>query len=103
MIVEISAEAERDLETIGDYIAHDNPARAITFMRELRSKCLDLADLPSGFPLIRRYEHLGIRRRLHGNYLIFYRAEVERIVVLHILHSAMDYARVLFAEGEDLD
>ncbi|WP_454887911.1 type II toxin-antitoxin system RelE/ParE family toxin [Sphingomonas oryzagri] len=103
MRVEISAEAERDLESIGDHIARDHPARAITFLRELRLKCLSLADLPHGFPLVHRYEHLDIRRRLHGNYLIFYRAEAERIVVLHILHGAMDYARILFAEGDGLN
>ena len=103
MRVEISAEAELDLEVIGDHIARDNPARAISFLRELRSKCLGLAELPSGFPLVRRYEHFGVRRRLHGNYLIFYRIEAERLVVLHILHGAMDYAQILFAEGEDLN
>lgn len=32
MIVHLSAEAEYDLETIGDYIARDNPGRAITFL-----------------------------------------------------------------------
>jgi plasmid stabilization system protein ParE len=103
MKVEISAEAERDLESIGDHIARDNPARAITFLRELRSKCLGLAELPNGFPLVRRYEHLGVRRRLHGNYLIFYRREAERIVVLHILHGAMDYAQILSTGGDDLN
>ncbi len=27
--------AETDLEQIGDYIAQDNPARALTFMQEI--------------------------------------------------------------------
>jgi toxin ParE1/3/4 len=98
MKVEISAEAERDLEAIGDYIARDNPVRAVSFLRELRAKCLALAELPQGFPLVRRYEYLGIRSRVHGNYLIFYRAESERVIVLHILHGAMDYASILFAD-----
>ena len=31
--------AEQDLETIADYIANDNPARALSFVRELRA-CL---------------------------------------------------------------
>lgn len=103
MRLEISAEAEQDLEAIGDHIAHDNPARAISFLRELRTKCLALADLPNGFPLVQRYESLGIRRRVHGNYLIFYRVEPERIIVLHVLHGAMDYAPILFAQGNDPD
>lgn len=32
MRVLLSAEAERDLETIADYIAADNPQRAVTFL-----------------------------------------------------------------------
>lgn len=103
MRVEISAEAELDLEAIGDHIGRDNPDRAISFLRELRAKCLALVELPNGFPLVRRYEAMGVRRRVHGNYLIFYRAEPERVVVLHILHGAMDYASILFAESDDLN
>ena len=85
MIVCLSAEAEQDLEAIGDYIARDNPARAISFLRELRQKCLDLADLPERFPLVPRYEAARVRRRAHGNYLIFYRVETDKVVIIHIL------------------
>jgi plasmid stabilization system protein ParE len=38
VIVRISAEAERDLEDIADYIAKDNPVRAMTFVQELRAE-----------------------------------------------------------------
>lgn len=97
MKVWITAEAERDLEEIADYIARDNPPRALSFVLELREKCLSLVDTPLAFPLVPRYEHLGVRRRIHGSYLIFYRVEDEkRLVVLHVLHGAMDYAGVLF-------
>lgn len=96
MIVHLSAEAEHDLETIGDYIAQDNPVRAIRFLRELQEKCLGLADLPERFPLVPRYEAMGVRRRAHGNYLIFYRVEVEKVVIIHILHGAQDYGTILF-------
>jgi toxin ParE1/3/4 len=37
MRVVISPLAERDLEAIGDYIAEDNPARALSFVAELRA------------------------------------------------------------------
>lgn len=95
MIVGFSDEAEHDLEVIGDHIALDNPARARTFVAKLRQKCHALAELPRGFPLVRRYESRGIRKRTHGNYLIFYRITGERITVLHVLHSAMDYGDLL--------
>jgi toxin ParE1/3/4 len=96
MIVRLTAEAGRDLEAIGDYIARDNPERALSFIRELRGKCLDLADFPERYPLVPRYETLGVRHRVHGNYLIFYRADAEWVTVIHVLHGAMDYAAILF-------
>lgn len=51
MIVHLTAEAESDLEQIGDYMAQDNPKRALSFVLELRDKCLSLAETPWGFPL----------------------------------------------------
>ena len=53
MIVEITAEAEADLEAIGDYIARDNPARAVSFVRELGRICMDqlMIRLPHEYPV----------------------------------------------------
>ena len=96
MIVKLTTEAERDLETIGDYIARDNPERAISFIAELRDACLGLADFPDRFPLVPRYANHGVRHRAHRNYLIFYIVEAERVVVIHILHGGMDYEETLF-------
>ncbi len=96
MIVEFSGEAESDLEQIVDYIVKDNPRRALSFVQELRGKCEALADNPLAFPLVPRYEGFGIRRRVHGNYLIFYRVGAEKVVIVHVLHGALDYAAVLF-------
>lgn len=96
MIVHLTAEAEYDLETIGDYIARDNPARALSFLHELRLKCLGLADMPERFPLVPRYEAAGLRRRVHGDYLIFYKVEREKVVIIHVLHGAQDYNATLF-------
>ncbi len=36
------------------------------------------------------YEHHGIRRRVHGNDLIFYRVEGTKVVIVHVLHGATD-------------
>ncbi len=99
MIVVITDEAEADLERIGDVIANANPARAMSFVWELRQCCEGLSDMPERFQLVPRYEGAGIRRRVHGNYLIFYRVGAETIDVLHVLHGAMDYERLLFPEG----
>ena len=88
-----------DLEGIGDYIARDNPARALTFIRELYQCCMDLADMPLAWPIVPRHERHGIRRRVHGRYLIFYRVAPDRITVLHVVNGAMDIEAILFPDG----
>lgn len=44
-------QAERDLEAIGDYIARDNPRRALSFLQELRAQCRKLLLAPQGYRL----------------------------------------------------
>lgn len=96
MKVRFTTEARTDLRLIGDYIAKDNPSRALSFVDELEQKCLMIPATPKAFPLVPRYERHGIRRRVHGRYLIFYRIEGEEVIVLHVLHGATDYASTLF-------
>jgi toxin ParE1/3/4 len=98
MIVVITSAAEADLEAIGDWIGEDNPARALTFVQELRHRCETLIDAPRGYALIPRFEHLGVRRRPYRDYLIFYRIVGATIEVLHVLHGARSYEAILFPE-----
>ena len=98
MIVVITKTAEANLEAIGDWIAADNPARALTFIVELRDRCAALADSPRAYPLVPRYEHTGVRRRSYRDYLIFYRIVDDCIEVLHVLHGAREYDPILFPE-----
>ncbi len=57
--------------------------------------------MPEAWPVVSRYEKHGIRRRVHGRYLIFYRIDAGRITVLHILSGAMDFEAILFpSEGD---
>lgn len=88
--------AERDFEAIGDFIARDNPRRAEAFVEELRESCLDLTTMPARYPVVSRLQHLRIRRRVHGRYLIFYRVSGEKVEILHILNGAMEYEKLLF-------
>jgi toxin ParE1/3/4 len=99
VIVVVTDEAESDLEQIATYIAERNVEIALKFVQELREKCESLADAPRGYPLVPRHEHLGIRRRPFGNYLIFYRVGPDVIEVVHILHGARDYEPLLFPKG----
>lgn len=95
MIVVFTDEAKRDLEEIGDHIALDDPVAALRIVRTLRDNCLTLADFPNRFPVVERYEAVQLRRRLHGNYLIFYRVEGDAVVIVHILHGVRDYPEIL--------
>lgn len=100
MRVVLTAEAEADLERIGDHIAADNPGRAATFVRDLVQRCLSLADMPKAFPLAQAHAHTGIRRRPYGSYAIFYRVGDDKVEILHILNSAQDVDRILFSEND---
>ena len=96
MRVVITAAAKADLLAIRRYIEADNPNRAVSFVEELLDRCLALADTPRAYPLVPRYERFGIRRCVHGNYLIFYRLQPEQIEVIHVLQGARDIEALLF-------
>lgn len=90
--------ARVSLERIGDFIAQDNPERAVSFIAELREKALALSDLPRGFPLVPRYERHGIRRRSHRGYGILYSIEDQGIVVHYFLGPGQEFDRLLNLE-----
>ncbi len=98
MIVVFTAEAEADLERIGDFIAQDNSRRAASFVTELVERCLQLAEFPESFPLVPLHADSGVRRRSYGSYLIFYRARSERIEILHVMSGVRDWESLLFPD-----
>lgn len=99
MKVTFTSEAESGLEQIADFIAQGSPLRAVTFIEELRQAAMALADMPQAFPLVPRFERRGIRRRVHRDYLIFYRVSEDRIEILQVLHGARDYEALLLADS----
>ena len=99
MKVVVTHAAFADLLRIGREIQKDNPVRAETFVAELYDCCQRLSLMPKAFALMPNWEDRGVRRQVHGNYLIFYRVSEDRVEVLHILHAAMDYVQVLFPDG----
>jgi plasmid stabilization system protein ParE len=93
-----TAAAQDDLAEISDYIAADNPARAVSFINEIVDAGEAIADMPRAFPLVPQLEHRAVRRRIYGRYLIFFRIESEDLQILHVVHAARDYVRALFPE-----
>lgn len=90
--VRLSPRAAADLEEIGDYIAHDNPERAITFVDELQNACTGIADNPQAYS-IRLEIAPGIRMAIYGQYVILFQIRPSEIRVERILHGARDLPR----------
>lgn len=99
MRVTLSPLAERDLEAIGDYIAEDNPTRAVSFIAELRNQCAKIAKAPLAY---RARPDLGegLRSCAHGNYAIFFTASKARLTIVRVLHGAMDIPAHLAGKPE---
>ena len=79
--------AELDLEEIGDYIARDNPSRALSFIRQIREQCAKITAMPLASPLRHEFGE-GIRMAAFGHYLIFYTVDAESIRIERVLHGA---------------
>lgn len=91
----LTVEAITDLEQIGDYIAKDDPGRALSFVEELELRCRDLLAHPMAYPLASVKKEQRVRRVVHGNYLIFYRADPDAVVILRILAARMNVDDIL--------
>jgi toxin ParE1/3/4 len=82
-----SPRADADLEEIGDYIARENPVRAISFLEELRSHCAAILRAPAAYAP-REDLGAGVRMAIHGRYLILFRADADIVRIERILHGA---------------
>jgi len=87
--VRLSAQSRADLEEIGDFIAVDNPMRAVTFVRELQAACSRIGAMPTAYRL--RPEILdGLRSAAHKRYVVFFTVTDVEVLVVRILHGARD-------------
>jgi len=90
MLVELSNFIESDLEAIADYIAQDNPIRAVSFIREIREELRLVGQNPLLYQL---RPEIGEDARLAvvGGYVILF----------HIVGEVVRIERVIFG-GRDL-
>ena len=92
-----TAEAERWLRDIHDYIAEDNPDAASRVVEGIYEKVQLLLQFPE---LGHRYErllHQHIRILLYGHYRIAYLIKPDgNIDILGVFHGALDINRYLF-------
>ncbi|TVT79325.1 type II toxin-antitoxin system RelE/ParE family toxin [Pseudomonas sp. H3(2019)] len=95
-----SAMAREDLQNVVRYIARDNPARARTFVDELRQRCLLLVEQPD-LGVAREDRARGLRMIAHGRYLIFYGLTEQNIQVERVLQGARDLGRLFESGSQD--
>ncbi|WP_336748857.1 type II toxin-antitoxin system RelE/ParE family toxin [Pantoea vagans] len=95
----ISPLAEQDIEAIGDYIAQDNPVRAVSFTEELYQRCLLIAESPI---IYKERPELGhsVRTCAYGRYLIVFRVLDTEVRIERLLHGSRDII-TLFSEHEN--
>jgi len=88
-----SRRAEADLADITAYIARDDPARAISFVRELREHCRRLL----AFPHARRLRPElgeGVRLSSFGNYVVLYVVQPDLLEIRRVVHGARNLADI---------
>ena len=83
----LSTFAELDLEEIADYIARDNPHRALSYIGEIRERCRNIVTFPEAAPLREEFG-VGIRVIPFGRYLIFYTNHPDTVRIERILSGS---------------
>ncbi|MBD8893516.1 type II toxin-antitoxin system RelE/ParE family toxin [Roseibium litorale] len=86
--------ARDDLIGICDFIAQDNPERALTFLAEIEAKLHEAARHPKAFPA-RDDLHPGLRSARHGHYLIFFLEAGDEVRIVRVLHGARNLTGLL--------
>lgn len=92
--VVISRRARVDLRDISDFIANDDPKRAVTFVAELRERCRSLSRTPfqgRAAPEIAA----DVRILVFRSYLILHRISDDAVLIDRVIHSARDRSGLL--------
>ena len=98
MRIEVSSFVEGDLDAIADYIAQDNPRRALSFLRQIREQILALGHRPLRFRLLTELEE-DARVALVGRYGILFRIRDDAVRVERVVYCAHDLL-ALFQEDD---
>ena len=94
MRVELSSFVERDLEEIADWIAEDNPRRAVTFIQEIREAFRRIGEGPLHYQL---RPDIGEDARLAvvGNYVILFRIDDPVVRIERVVYGSRDLPSIL--------
>jgi toxin ParE1/3/4 len=94
MRVEFSPWVEGDLEAIADYIAQDNPVRAVSFIHEIRAKVRAVGRRPL---LYRLRPEIGRDARIAvtGRYILLFRIVGEVVRIERVVFGGRDLPEIL--------
>jgi len=103
--IRILPQANHDLTEIVEYIAKDSLNAAHRMRERIRDRIGQLAEHPGrGKPSqIPGLEQRGIRFAGEGRYHIYYQADEQRLLVLHVFHSARNITALNFSFKEKTD
>jgi plasmid stabilization system protein ParE len=92
--VEFSAFVESDLVAIADYIAEDNPGRAVEFLHEIRDEIRRIEKNPL---LYRLRPEIGEEARLAivGRYVILFRIQGKVVRIERVVFGGRDLPSLL--------
>lgn len=93
MCIELSRFVEDDLDAIAAYIAEDNPVRAVSFIREIRSKFRLIGQRPSAYRL-RPEIASDARMALAGRYAILFRIRGRSVRIERVLYAGRNLSRL---------
>ena len=94
MRIEVSSLVEGDLDAIADYIAQDNPRRALSFLREIREQILALGHRPLRFRLRTELAE-DARLALVGRYGILFSIRDDAVRVERVVYCTSDLLALL--------
>ena len=94
MQLKFSRFIEGDLDDIADFIAQDNPRRAVTFIKEIRLKFREVLKNPLAYQL---RPDIGNEARMAtiGNYAILFRVVGDSVRIERVAYGNRDLPNVL--------
>ena len=95
MRLELSRFIEGDLDDIADYIAQDNPRRAVTFIQEIRVKFHEIRHSPLLYQL---RPDIGAEARMTtiGSYAILFRITGHAVRIERLVHGGRDLSGIFY-------
>jgi plasmid stabilization system protein ParE len=93
MQLELSRYIEGDLDDIADFIAQDNPSRAVTFIQDIRTKFFAIRTAPLIYQL---RPDIGEEARMAtvGNYAILFRVIGDVVRIERVAYGGRDLPSV---------